>query len=117
MKEHLMQAYDFDMIKWISEEAPNPPDNTPGVHARVMKIQPFSIAARKRFNIDVAECHDYGEISETVEEQKTFVSPEFEEYFAQNYKNQFYFDQRECNMVLKRNFLDLVNGLFKLIDE
>ena len=82
-----------------------------------MKIQPFSLAARKRFNIDVPECHDYGEISATVEEQKTFVSPEFEEYFAQNYKKQFYFDQRECNMVLKKNFLDLVNDLFKLIDE
>ena len=65
LKERLMQAYDFDMIKWISEDQPNPPATTPGVHARIMKIQPFSIAARKKFHIDDKECESYGEISPT----------------------------------------------------
>ena len=62
-----MQAYDFDMIKFVSQEEPDPPHDKPGFHVRVMKVQPFSVAARKKYSIDEKECHKYGEISETTE--------------------------------------------------
>ena len=104
------------MIKYIPDDEPNPPANTPGRKARILKIKPFTNSKRKRYHIDDKFCQHYGEISDTQNEQVQNIAPEFKEYYRQNYKNQFYFKQREVNMELKNHFLQEVHHILEDVD-
>ena len=54
--ESLYVAYNYDSIKFIDDDKENPPDDTEGFHARILKIKPFSKAKIRRFHINDKSC-------------------------------------------------------------
>jgi len=94
-----LEALYNNKVSFVNDDEPMPDPNG-RLKIRLEKVEPFTINKRKKFRIGDKEKR----ISQTLSNNRQKYPPEFKEYFAQNFKKQFFKTSRVVNNQLKNSF-------------